>query len=418
MLIFENDGVIDLAAVRTLGVSVKAEGSFGFFGTGVKYGVASVLRGGGSIVLYADGKKHTFGKRVKNIRDTDFDIVTLDNKELGFTTALGRTWEPWMVLREFGCNARDEGGSFRLASEGLPLDEVAKDGRTVIAIEWDALEDAYAEKGRLFVEGEPVTETKDIRVIAGTSAHLFYRGVRAFKLEKPTAYTYDVLATQSLTEDRTLYGVWGVDRLIAAAILASTNETLLRAVLLAGDAYHEHHIDYDLWDVKPSKEFLTVCAIARENGERLPDSARKILLRHMRNVAAEEYAAGGGYRRMRDDTFSYAMTIIAELGFDIGQEGAPEIQLVVVPELVGGALSLCEGGRIFVREELREKPIEELVLELMRRVVELRAPHVTFEGGFALMAPLLLKTHPRLKRDERLNAEDDAVAAEPEQVAA
>jgi len=45
MLIFSNPGLIDIDAVTTLGVSVKQPGSFGRFGTGLKFAVAEVRSG-------------------------------------------------------------------------------------------------------------------------------------------------------------------------------------------------------------------------------------------------------------------------------------------------------------------------------------------------------------------------------------
>ena len=46
MIVFHNPGLIDLDAIRLMGASVKLPDSFGRFGTGFKYGLATVLRGG------------------------------------------------------------------------------------------------------------------------------------------------------------------------------------------------------------------------------------------------------------------------------------------------------------------------------------------------------------------------------------
>jgi hypothetical protein len=47
IVVFENPGEIDAAAIRTFGVSVKeGENPIGFFGTGLKYAIAILLRTG------------------------------------------------------------------------------------------------------------------------------------------------------------------------------------------------------------------------------------------------------------------------------------------------------------------------------------------------------------------------------------
>ena len=96
MIVFRNTGLIDLTAVRTLGVSVKEEGAIGYFGTGVKFAIATILRGGGSITLYRGKDEHRFGTVSQEVRGQSFEVVTFDGAELGFTTALGRYWKPWM----------------------------------------------------------------------------------------------------------------------------------------------------------------------------------------------------------------------------------------------------------------------------------------------------------------------------------
>ena len=83
MLIFRNPGLIDLEAVRTLGVSVKLPGSFGRFGTGLKFAIARILRGGGSITIYRGLEAHTLGTVDREVRGETFQIVTLDGEPMG-----------------------------------------------------------------------------------------------------------------------------------------------------------------------------------------------------------------------------------------------------------------------------------------------------------------------------------------------
>jgi hypothetical protein len=86
-VIFENPGEIDAAAIRTFGVSVKeGDNPIGFFGTGLKYALAILLRSGHSVTIQSGVSKHRFALKDVTIRGEKFQIVTMDRHELGFTT--------------------------------------------------------------------------------------------------------------------------------------------------------------------------------------------------------------------------------------------------------------------------------------------------------------------------------------------
>src|ERR1700676_2593197 len=115
-VVFENPGEIDAAAIRTFGVSVKeGDNPIGFFGTGLKYALAILLRNGHSVTVQSGLRKHRFALKDVTIRGEAFKVVTMDRQELGFTTQVGKTWELWMAYRELHCNCKDEGGSVYVA---------------------------------------------------------------------------------------------------------------------------------------------------------------------------------------------------------------------------------------------------------------------------------------------------------------
>src|SRR5438874_563649 len=100
-LLFTNPGTLEIELVKLLGVSVK-EGTdpIGFFGTGLKYAMATALRLGGRMIIITGGETYEVGGKPIRLRDKEFVQVTLNGEELGFTTELGKQWEPWMVVRE------------------------------------------------------------------------------------------------------------------------------------------------------------------------------------------------------------------------------------------------------------------------------------------------------------------------------
>ena len=409
MLIFHNDGLIDLDAVRTMGVSVKNEGSFGRFGTGIKYGIATILRGGGTIRLHRGGDIHTFSVRKKTIRGQEFGLVCLDNKSMGFTTSLGRDLQPWMVLREFGCNARDEGGDFTATRDGASLADFTGADRTVFEVEWEELETAYSGKADLFIEGEPMFANESVRILPGSSGHLFYRGVRVFKLEKPSHFRYDILTEQHLTEDRTLIGDYTAKALIRDTLLALDDKAILGEALRAGSNYLEGQIDFTGgYSVpKASRAFLDVTIEAREAGDNnLSESARKVLQKHMRDTRGREYASGGAYYRSQNDRFSYAIDALDELGVKFEEEQ----QFVTVDELPGETLSLIENGRVYLHENLLAASAYDIALDLFKRWIDLKGLY-TVEAVAALLGPILLARHAGMARVLRLSKEDEAVVS-------
>lgn len=113
MIVFETNGEIDVAAITTFGVSVKVgDNPIGMFGTGLKYGVAVLLRTGHRVTGFIGEEPIEFSTRRQLIRGRAFEVVELRRgdgqpESAGFTTDLGKTWQVWMAYRELYCNARD-----------------------------------------------------------------------------------------------------------------------------------------------------------------------------------------------------------------------------------------------------------------------------------------------------------------------
>jgi hypothetical protein len=423
MIIFTNPGLIELEAVTTMGVSVKQEGSFGRFGTGLKFAIATILRGGGSITLYRGLERYAFGSRKSLISGKEFDIVTIAAMEaegnlntdvpisLGVTTQLGRDWEPWMVLRELGCNALDEHGEFFQPGADKETGRVTsgghvEDGHTTFIVEWDQLDSAYKQRDELFLKGAILWESEKLRILTGPSAHLFYRGIRVYKLEKPALFTYDILAEQNLTEDRTLSSSYYADRILRDSWLTMEDKQLLGQALAADTNYYEHKIDFQdaSWGLKPSKAFIAVAADLRDQRKLRNAAATKIVAKAMRSKS-EEMSTYGSYRRAVEDGFSYAIEQLQDLGVNFTEDHP----FVVVDELEDEELSMVEDGRIYLLRGLTTRPAREIMEELLRRWVDVNG------GAFNavnLFIPIVLGKSKDLKEDELLLKEDSAIEKE------
>lgn len=273
MIVFKNKGEIDLCSISTFGVSVKeSENPIGFFGTGLKYAIAVLLRTGHEVTIYSGTTRVDFGIRSGTIRGQEFDFVTMSvdggaASNIGFTTQLGKQWEVWMAYREIACNCKDEGGN--ILQTKSPLD-LAICGTTTIVVTGKEIECVYANRHSFILEDEPAFTMGAIEVRKRPSESYFYRGVRVHNLGSQCMFTYNDTSNMDLTEDRTVKYQWEPKSRIAIAYLGCTDEQHLRSVLTADNKTVEGQLDFHGYGVKPSEAFL------RAVGEMSQDRLTKI----------------------------------------------------------------------------------------------------------------------------------------------
>ena len=102
MIVFQNNGLIDLRAVRTVGLNAKpkTDNPIGEFGTGLKLAIAVILRHGGEVTLYRGNQPYNFGVKYTKFRGEPCELITMNGEELGFTLNYGKNWKPWQAFRE------------------------------------------------------------------------------------------------------------------------------------------------------------------------------------------------------------------------------------------------------------------------------------------------------------------------------
>lgn len=271
MLVFQNPGEIDIRAVTTLGVSVKEGTSpIGYFGTGLKYAIATILRNGGSVQIFSGKTSYAFSVFQTSIRGQEFGLVSMSQdgapaKELGFTTELGRNWTLRNAYRELWSNCRDEQGDIMETPTARP-----RHGWTSICV--TGLESAHeSRKEFLLIDRKLLAQNACIDILDGKSSYVFYRGIAAMKLPVNSAVTYNIIQTCTLTEDRTFQDIWYVEHLIKNTILALQDELFEQAV--ATPASYEQQLNFtSLSDITPKLAALE--KIIKSS----PDSLNKTLL--------------------------------------------------------------------------------------------------------------------------------------------
>ena len=348
MIEFKNDGEIDIRSISTFGVSVK-EGAnpIGFFGTGLKYAIAVLLRTGHKVKIYSGLQVVDFDLSIETVRGESFEFVTMaiDGGEptpIGFTTQLGKQWELWMAYREIACNAKDENGG-GIYTQTMPEPE---SGTTKIIITGDAFEGVFAQGYLYILEDEPAftVGTTEIRTRSGRD--FFYRGVRVDRFDKPAIYTYNVNSKIELTEDRTVKSQYEPRLEITRAIMRSDNQKFIRNVLTAGDGSMESQLDFHGLGIAPSETFLKVI------GECVTDRMTKVNASAMKvwqDATKKSFAPREILlTKIQLVSLNRALDFCEKIGFSI--RGAYPIQ--IVESLGEGCLGLAENQTIYIAERV------------------------------------------------------------------
>lgn len=265
-LCFINPGEIDIDAAMTMGVNAKIESSaIGYFGTGLKYAIAVLLRSGAPVTIYAGTKSYRFGCEVKVTRGTEYTVVTMNGQPLGFTTDLGKNWELWQAYRELRCNCTDEGGFMQT------LNVPVKAGQTVVVVESDALVTIHCEAHKWFLATKPIEVVADkfaggfptgmveIHNRDPDGGSIFYKGVRVAAPDAGQIFTYNFLGHVKLTEDRSVADSWNIRYRVSQALAITSTPSVMTKVLSNPDSI-EHKRTYWSAGMAMSPEVKTILA--------------------------------------------------------------------------------------------------------------------------------------------------------------
>lgn len=331
-IFFCNREAIDLNAIAIMGVSVKTgDNPIGFFGTGLKFSIATLLRSGHKVTLIRNGERIEFSADAETIRGEEFQRVTMGAERLGFTTQLGRTWEPWQAYRELHCNCTDEGG---VISDKLPDGEWG----TIFEIEGSAIALCHRNRREIFLDSSPLSATHQCEIHDGQTGSAFYRGVKAHKHEYFALFTYNVLDAIDLTEDRTIKNGWEVGYYAERAIASSDDEDLIERAIMAERGTFEAQLGYSNTD-KPSLAFMDVAFRLRHNSH-ANHAAIKLWEKHS-NVRLT-------YAEVATDSFeeaqiAKAITLVARLGAEIDRR-----DFMVVDGLGKSIFGCVRGSQILI----------------------------------------------------------------------
>lgn len=236
MVVIENDGEVELGALTLLGASTKDGDStkIGFFGSGNKYAMATLLRNGIAFEIWSGLKKIEVTTDKVYLKGQEYDRIVLDGNATSLTTRMGPDWEIWFALREFICNAKDEGG-YRLTDVLIP-----EEGKTKIQIadNREEIRDVIQN-----IEQYILSETKPLEVVQTYKGevqilpnykekfNVYRKGISVVgKTESRSLFHYN-MENLSINEARTFSDYGEVRTCITVALLACTEREIIEAYI-------------------------------------------------------------------------------------------------------------------------------------------------------------------------------------------
>lgn len=250
-ILIQNDGEIETNSFELIGASTKRDekGKIGFFGSGLKYSIAYMMRKGIDFRVFSGLTELKFTTTEESLKDKSFSRICINGKPTSYTTTMGPTWkEDWFVLREIYCNALDEGTCQLI--KGIENTDPSE-GKTRIFIEltedlkkvaesWDSYfadertpiftsEDIYTS----YLGSQDGGSIQNIEVYAKTEGVLYRRGIRVH-VRKDSIYDYG-LQFVNINEDRTAQNTHGMSYISNNLVAKMTNEDYVTSVLRTGE---------------------------------------------------------------------------------------------------------------------------------------------------------------------------------------
>jgi hypothetical protein len=361
---FTNPGTIDPRLITTLGVNVKDTASaIGYFGTGLKYAIATLLREKQAIAIRSGGVEYTFAPRTEEVRGKAFQFIRMRAAgglgaptciDLGFTTDLGRNWQLEQAYRELWSNCQDEGGTVLEHARPMP-----PEGHTDITVFGSDFDTVHRRRYAFLINPAlPVLWSNDaLQVLPGQNDRLFYRGIAVAKLHVPAGHTYNILAPLRLTEDRTVESDWSAQQIVGQALARCDVHTVVE------DAFAQPHrweqgISFSFMDC--SEEFLNI--IGDVYARKPLEVSKEVVQRYMRLRKARADRTAVPMAEWQRAALAEAQVWCANVGFPVAG-----YDTIMCASLGKDVLACAEHGTIYLTPEcflggvLRRALLEEYV---------------------------------------------------------
>lgn len=265
----QSNGEIETEAFTLIGASSKRDDSskIGFFGSGLKYSIASMMRNNIDFKIFKGEMEIKFSVADINFRNNSYQAICVNGKETSMTTTMGGSdWDlAFAPFREIYSNALDEDSDVLLNTE---TNLIGKSGYTTFYIQLTKeMEDFYSNIENYFCDKNPnVLETNEYATLYPINANgfirLFRKSILCYTDDSKSVFQYNSQKFD-INESRVLSNLSGAKYSIAKALKLLKNKSLIKELLnkLQGGnyGYFEHTIYYDTSLVQFSEEWFEVC---------------------------------------------------------------------------------------------------------------------------------------------------------------
>lgn len=367
-LIFYNPGEMDIRGAVIAGLSAKdSTSAIGYFGTGLKYAIACVLRNGGSITIWSGLSEYRFTTELLLFRDKEFKQIKMNGVDLGFTTEYGKNWEPWQIFRELYANARDENGDVRCGSSFCPTA-----GQThIIVNNWEELQRQYLHRDEIILPRDKFWnhETDRVAVAYAPSTYIYFKGVRVHKV--PALFTWNLLRDVTLSEDRTLKSIWDSYGVIRNFMLHHADEANIRKALTGNtDVRLLESLALNWYDIPQnvdecSTAYANVATALYRSDPELWSKFEPLALSHCPDILeARQHRLTPLQERMLDR----AKSLVARMGFAEEVKQLP----IIVQHLGGNVLGKYSNGVVSLDPKVFDMGTKQVVSTLYEEYTHAR----------------------------------------------
>lgn len=230
----QNKGEIDIQALTLLGATNKRgdNSKIGYFGSGLKYAMAVLLKYKIPIAIFAGEKEIKITTVRKDFRGEKFDVIKVNGKLTSLTTEMGPDWEAWFAVREIYCNALDEKDS----KLGLADKPKGKKGYTTFFIKFaPELDNLFSHWNEYFSEkrNDLICEDsmKSTRMFSGNSKKfiIYRKGIRCHISNEKCLYHYD-LDWVDINESRTIKDMWDLEYHLPSKVAMCANAQVIKDI--------------------------------------------------------------------------------------------------------------------------------------------------------------------------------------------
>jgi hypothetical protein len=243
-----NQGEIELGGLHLMGVSSKRgdESKIGFFGSGNKYAIATLLRTKTPFKIYSGTKQIKIETEKVLFKGQLYNQISIDGNKTSLTAEMGPDWETWFAVREFYCNAQDEG----YASLKVSKSTMGENGKTKIYVR---LTDEMDQFFKVINEYILIDKTNQLETVATKYGKVsFYsirndrdeivcyrKGIRIFpKNTRKSLFKYDFDSIE-INESRMYKYEHQVTERIASALAVTNNQSIIQHYLHAYKGSYE-----------------------------------------------------------------------------------------------------------------------------------------------------------------------------------